>query len=162
MEQKLVRALRIMYERLRNMRLSWVIIGSTGLALQGVDITPNDIDILTDDEGALTIHREFKQYETKPLEKKENELFRSMLGALEIEGVKVEIMADLEVNIQGNWRRKSYVRTTVQFEGMELPVYPLKASLEAYRAMNRPKDQKKIRKIEAALGKADGRKKGNE
>ncbi len=152
MDKNLVKALRVFYDSLESINVHWVIIGSMGLALQGVDIVPNDIDILTDDEGALIIHRELKQFETKPLERKETELFRSVIGALEIGGVEIEIMADLETNSRGRWTRDSATITSVSFEGMELPVYPLKASLEAYKGMNRPKDQKKIKKIEEALG----------
>ena len=36
--------------------------GSTSLALQGIDVTPHDIDILTDREGAIRIQESLKKY----------------------------------------------------------------------------------------------------
>lgn len=40
--------------------VSWAIDGSTSLALQGIDLNPHDIDILTDSMGAYRIQEAYR------------------------------------------------------------------------------------------------------
>ena len=48
-------AICILMEKLSSMTEKWAITGSFGLALQGVNINPNDIDIITSQNGVFVI-----------------------------------------------------------------------------------------------------------
>ncbi|TFG20317.1 MAG: hypothetical protein EU529_15060 [Promethearchaeota archaeon] len=48
-----IEALRLISGEYHIHKIKWILIGSCSLALNGVDVKPNDIDILTDEKGAL-------------------------------------------------------------------------------------------------------------
>jgi hypothetical protein len=138
--QKIKEAIKLIYNRLKDKKIKWVLVGSMSLALQGVKIKPKDIDILTDKEGAFRVNKLFKNYEVKPVEFGRlkigrRELFESYLGKFKIKGVKVEIMGNLKEKL----------------EGMELPVSSLKEQLKSYSRLGRKKDAIRVKKIKAAL-----------
>jgi D-hexose-6-phosphate mutarotase len=72
--------------------LKWA--GSLSLALQGIDVEPHDIDLLTDRQGAYRINAMLKKYEKKRVGYSETEKLSSYFGVFEIQGVKVEVMGD--------------------------------------------------------------------
>lgn len=113
----------------------WAIDGSTSLRLQGVDLVPNDIDILTDEAGAYEIENSLKVYVVKGVKHSFNDKYDSHFGALQIDGVKVEIMGDLRVYRNGEWTEMQNTKTVevekVRISGMELPVVSLKASRQS-------------------------------
>ena len=47
--------------------IDWWLSGSTALAVRGVDVSPNDIDLITDESGALTLSRVFHDYLFEPI-----------------------------------------------------------------------------------------------
>ena len=42
--------------------IKWAVDGSISLAIHGIDVTPHDIDILTDREGAIWIQDSLNKY----------------------------------------------------------------------------------------------------
>ena len=92
-----------LYERLKDSNVNWVVTGSLGFALQGVSVEPHDIDIQTDKEGAYEIEHFFSEFIVEPVRFKESERIRSHFGALMIEGVKVEIMGEIQKKINDEW-----------------------------------------------------------
>lgn len=141
----ILKTLKLIESKLRGSGVRWVLAGSVSLALQGVNVKPNDIDILTDKEGALEINRILKDYEVKPIRFCRSELFQSYLGEFEIEGVKVEVMGDLKEFIEGEWRSLShrlFMPRIVDVEGVRLPVSPLEDQLRSYQALGREIYQK--------------------
>ncbi len=154
MDQALLRALDTISGRLRGKGVRWALIGSTSLALQGVDLEPEDIDILTDRVGAFRMGLLLKEFETKPISFGELDIFRSYFGKYEIHGVRVEVMGDLEICTDGEWVDISHRLESpgmVTARGMEIPVSPLEEQLEAYETIGRKKDQAKIEKIKQVL-----------
>ena len=127
----------------------WAVIGSTGLFLQGVDVEPHDIDIITDRKGAFKIGEEFREHVKKPVEYSENGRFRSYYGKLEIKGIEVEVMGELEKKVRGRWDgieklEKMIVEKDIQ--GNLIPVIRLEKELEEYNKMGRTEKADKIRK----------------
>jgi hypothetical protein len=55
------------YLQIKDNRNGWVITGSLGMALQGMDIDVHDIDIQTNKEGAYEIESKLKQFSTTPV-----------------------------------------------------------------------------------------------
>jgi SAM-dependent methyltransferase len=157
--QKIVAVLKIINRKLKNQKIKWVLVGSTSLALQGVKIKPKDIDILTDKEGAFRVNKLFKNYEVKPVEFGRlkiggKELFESYLGKFKIKGVKVEIMGNLKEKLGRKWiylHKGLKSPKIIEFQGMRLPVSPLKEQLKSYSRLGRKKDFIRVKKIKKAL-----------
>ena len=136
-------ALRKICELLRPAAATWVLTGSLGLALQGVE---------TDAAGALELERLLAEYVVRPVALREDALVRSYLGAAEIDGVEVEIIGDIQKRPPGGrWGPPpdlARLARTVDAVGMRVPVLPLEYEREAYRAMGR---SEKADLIDAAL-----------
>jgi len=155
-DSKIVKVLKLIESKLRGSGVRWVLAGSVSLALQGVNVSPNDIDILTDKEGAFEINRIFKDYEVKPVRFRRSRFFQSYFGEFEIEGVKVEVMGDLKELVKGEWRSLSWRLSTsriIEVEGIKLPVSPLEDQLKSYQALRRKKNSSKIQRIREALAR---------
>jgi hypothetical protein len=105
------RVLVILAEKLESSTTSWAITGSTSLALQGLDIVPHDIDILTDEEGAYAIGELFRHHIVSPVSFKKSPMYESHFGGLKIEDVDVEIMGELRVFRGGRWSSVMTPRT---------------------------------------------------
>jgi len=72
--------------------------------LQGVNVRPNDIDILINEDDLVKVSKLLEDYETKPIKFCRSRFFESYLGEYNIGNVKVEVMAGLRENIGGVWR----------------------------------------------------------
>lgn len=81
---------------------NWLIIGSSSLYLQGYPVTPNDIDILCSGTDALKLCDVLADFRVSSGEISRNK-FRSVFSCYRINGVKVEVMGDLEVNTNHGW-----------------------------------------------------------
>lgn len=118
----------------------WALTGSTGHALQGVPVEPNDIDLQTDERGAREIMDEFSNVKEE-LTYVESENMKSYLGTLEIEGIEVEVMGDVQKRLDtGEWETPIDVtehRNFVSFDGIQVPVLSLEYEIEAYRRLGR-------------------------
>ena len=51
-EMQYLKTLRKIHTRLEDNKINWVVTGSLGMALQGMDVEVHDIDIQTDKDGA--------------------------------------------------------------------------------------------------------------
>jgi len=141
--------LRIICERLSDNQLNWVVTGSLGMVLQVMDIEVHDIDIQTDKIGAYEIESVFSEYVVKPVHYRKSERIHSHFGVLDIGGIKIDIMGDvqklLEIQV---WEEPVYVeqyRHWISFEGMQVPVLSLEYEHQAYRGMGRFEKAEKIK-----------------
>ena len=133
--------LRKICAHLEDSGINWVVTGSLGMALQGVLVQVHDIDIQTDKDGAYEIERRFPKYMIKPVGYSVSERIRSHFGALEIDGIKVEIMGDVQKHL-GNqsWEEPVKVeryRCWVEIDGMRVPVLSLEYEYQAYLKLGR-------------------------
>lgn len=154
----IIRVLFLIYDKLETEKnINWVLAGSLSLYLHGVDVQPSDIDLITTREGAYRIARIFSQYVEEPVRYMESEFFRSYFGVIIIDGVKVEVMGDLEEKQYGKWvslNKRLSNRDFIELEGRRVPLSDLKDQLESYKACGRVEDGIKIRKIEEFLNRS--------
>ena len=147
-EPQFLDVLRQLCIRLVDCQSAWAVTGSLGLTLQGMQLEVHDIDIQTDQQGAYQIESLFSEYVIRKVEYRASERIRSHFGALEIEGVKVEIMGDLQKLLDdGTWEepvRVEKYRQWLNFEGMQVPVLTLEYEYQAYRKMGRLEKAEKI------------------
>ncbi|HEX6484549.1 MAG TPA: hypothetical protein VF043_37365 [Ktedonobacteraceae bacterium] len=135
------KAMRRIYKSLQNRPVNWVVTGSFSFALQGVPVTPGDIDLQTDLAGALTIEQLLSKYVVQKVKFSSNEKMRSHFGELSINGVKVEMMGDVQKrNEDGSWEKPvdlERYKQFVEFRGMTIPVLALEYEYEAYMKLGR-------------------------
>lgn len=108
---------------------NWAIDGSASLALQGIDLKPHDIDILTDEKTAYEIQSILGEFMQKPVNRSSNGKYDSHFGFAIINGIKVEIMGDLNVFRNGHWsgiQNPSNCKIKfINFDGINVPVVSL-------------------------------------
>jgi len=142
-------SLQILYKALKDSDIKWVITGSLGFALHGMNVSVNDIDIQTDKHGAFHIANIFRSNIVTPIELSESKKIRSYLGELNINGVKIEIMGDLQKKLSsGNWECPVSVEEhleIIEYKGMKLPVLSLEYEEQAYRTLGRIEKANRIR-----------------
>ena len=143
-------ALKLVCKDLETSNVRWVLAGSLSLALQGVKVEPNDIDLLTDRRGAFRINAILKKYEKKEVTYSETEKVSSFLGIFEIQGVKVEVMGAYRERQGARWvslsKRLENPRI-IGIDGVRIPVSPIEDQLASYRRSKRPKDVEKVEEI---------------
>ncbi|WP_159882986.1 nucleotidyltransferase domain-containing protein [Paenibacillus puerhi] len=97
-------ALRILEETLRPLGAVWAVGGSTGLLLQGVQLSaePRDLDLYADEDDARKVHAALRAYALDVQERNETSVYRSLLSHYEIDGVCVELVGAFEVRALGS------------------------------------------------------------
>ena len=95
--QNLVNTLKLISQRLNENKVIWAIVGSTNLALQGIEITPRDIDIILTIENLVKLKNIFPEYSVTEIEEKQSTRGSSYWRVLiEINGIEVEILGEKE------------------------------------------------------------------
>ena len=142
--------LRQIRARLFNTDVNWVVTGSLGVALQGVPVQPHDIDIQTDKMGAYEIERLFSDVVIRKVKFSAAERIKSHFGALQIDGIEVEIMGDIQKRgADGVWEEivnPANYRQMVEIEGLLVPVLSLEYEYQAYLKFGRTERAKMLRR----------------
>lgn len=141
--EKLLEVFQRIYRRLRGEEINWVLTGSLAFAMQGLALTPRDIDIQTDRDGAYRFGELFAEFVTHPVgTDRAGERVRSHFGDFVIEGVQVQVMGDLQKreSPEQEWEAPTDLekhKRWLEFRGMRVPVFDLAYEAEAYRKMGR-------------------------
>ena len=142
--------LRQIHTRLSNTDVNWVVTGSLGFALQGVPVQPNDIDLQTDEAGAYEIESLFSDVVIRKIEFSATEWIKSHFGALQIDGIEVEIMGDIQKRGADDvWEEivnPAQYRQMVEIAGMLVPVLSLEYEYQAYLKFGRVERAKMLRR----------------
>lgn len=119
----------------------WALTGSTSFALQGMNLIAHDIDVMTNGEDAYELARRLARYVVKPVAYSQAHNIKSHFGRLNICGVDVEIMGDIQKKLpDGTWEpvfEIAPVTKLIQQEGMTIPVITLTHEARAYRILGR-------------------------
>lgn len=142
--------LRKIYARLNGSNVNWVVTGSLCFALQGVPVEIHDIDIQTDKAGAYEIERRFSEFINRKIIFSSAKRICSYFGALMIDGIKVEIMGDIQKRLEdGSWEDPVDLkqhRRVVEIQGMQIPVLSLEYEYQAYLRLGRIDKAEMLRK----------------
>jgi len=150
-DPKIFSALKKFYNIVQGKNILWILSGSTSLAIQGVDVSIGDIDILTNQQGSKVFDELLDEYRIKAPEYLPSEKYQSYLGVYEIDDVKVEVQGEFQYKMKdGSWSIPSQKRKIFHrdFEGMNLPMLSLEQELQEYENNNR---LDKVEKIKEAL-----------
>ena len=142
--------LRQIHARLVNTDVNWAVTGSFGFALQGVPVQPNDIDIQTDKAGAYVIESLFADVIIRKVQFSATERIKSHFGALQIEGIEVEIMGDIQKRgVDGVWEEivdLARYKQMVKIAGLFVPILSLEYEYQAYLKFGRVEQAKMLRR----------------
>jgi hypothetical protein len=134
-------ALEIILCALSASKATWVITGSLGMALQGVQVPVHDIDIQTTASGAYALEHYLKEWMLIPVYHRRSDQFRSHFGSGQAAGVDFEIMGDMRIKLaDGSWRERVDLkkhRRLVISQRWQVPVLSIDYEIEAYTAMGR-------------------------
>lgn len=120
--------------------IEYSLLGSFNLYLQGIDVTPHDLDFITDNEGLKKISKIFKSN------------IISNNGYLETEFILDEIDIHIVSNENNNLRepfRNNII--WIDTKGVRIPCQSLESELRFYIKINREKDFGKVELIKKRI-----------
>jgi hypothetical protein len=128
---------------------TWVLTGSGGLRLQGVDIPVNDLDLQTDSESVYEIEKKLAEFMQVSVHPWESEHTFSLHGQAEISDVTVELLGGVKHRLPGGeWEPPADILSTriwITWREHEVPVFPLEFEAQAYAKMGRVEKANLIR-----------------
>ena len=134
--------------------VSWAVDGSAALCLQGTDVVPADVDILTDRRGAYVIAERLKDHMVRPVTFSKTERYESHFGVLTLQNVRFELMGDLRVFRNGAWTKTmnpaSAKLSTVKVRETTVPVLSMDYLRETGYL------EERLRRTEVHRGRTDG------
>ncbi len=148
----------LILDRLEGLGHPWALTGSLSIALRGMPLVPRDIDLQSDRAGAVAMAARMSAYQVEQVQLRESEQIRSYIGHLEMEGLKVEIMGDVQKRGPAGWDPAPDLSRwieTIPFRGRQLPVLSLGYEAEAYQRMGRARRAAQIR-AHARLSRPQG------
>jgi len=102
LSQSFKNVIKFIFEKVKKKDIKCALIGSANMALQGIDITPNDLDIITSPADLKIFEQEFKEYIIKPISKKlpfKKGFSEFYEIKLKIKGIKVHILGEHDDDI---------------------------------------------------------------
>lgn len=140
---KFFQALKILLPKLEGEGVDFVLIGSFNLFVQGIEIEPEDIDLLADDAGIEKVSQVFGSQTNReePEGYKQTEFV--------VDGIKVHAVS----NKNNPLRPAGFQRQVVwlEKEGLKIPCLSLESELAFYQKVDRAKDHEKVQLIKAFL-----------
>lgn len=141
LDERYLEALETLSTTLEGRSVTWALTGSTSFVLQGVPLTPNDIDVQTTEDGAYVIEESFAAQIIEPMSFTDSETIRSHFGVLELSGVRVDVMGAVQKRqTDGTWESPVDItdhRTVVDLGEIRIPVLCLEYESEAYERLGR-------------------------
>ena len=134
---KIVRDLIGIARILNNLDVNWILVGSTAGYLNGLNLSPKDLDILTDEHGAYIIDEQFRRLRFQVIRKMNFSIkkpYASHFGVYKYGDTQVEVMGDLII-FYDDQVFKMDLKTLIMYanfidvEGTHIPVVPLEWQL---------------------------------
>jgi hypothetical protein len=133
--------LRIIHDKVGKTDIIWAVTGSLGFALQGIPVSPHDIDIQTDKNGAYRIGDLLAEYVVEMVSYSSTDEVRSYFGVLSIGSIRCEIIGDIEKRLDnGTWSPAPDLRDHIHYvevDKMRIPVLSLQYECQAYKQLGR-------------------------
>lgn len=148
LNQNFTNTLKIISQRFSENDILWAIVGSTNLALQGLDISPRDLDIIVTIENLAKMKNIFPEYEVFDIEEMNSKVTGSYWRTLmKINGIEIEILGEKDKGIYAH-RLLAGQKTEVSLDGFSVFCLALEAEMKAYQETGR---QNRVEIIEKFL-----------
>lgn len=98
--EPLLQAIEVIARAVAPTGAQWLIGGSTGLLLRGLELTvpPRDLDLYADDEAAGIMHEALRAYAVDEPQLSVSPIYRSVLSHYNVSGVQVELVGGFVVS----------------------------------------------------------------
>lgn len=119
--------------RLSEVEMAWKVVGGASVALHGVDVPVNDVDIETTAEHACRFEELFADRVVDRVALRESAVYRSHFGRFDFDGVMVEVMGDLHRRDGEAWvPTATKTEITVDLDGVPVCISWLEEETLAY------------------------------
>lgn len=141
LQPKYLDALIIIFDLLKYQNITWSLTGSVSHCIQGVNISPRDLDIITTKSGGKIINLILEKYIKQKISYIESDKIRSYFGTMMINSVRVEVFAEIENRMVDNiW--ESHIDwdkniTIVSIRNRQIPVLSLEYEYLIYSKLNK-------------------------
>jgi hypothetical protein len=88
---------------LHRLGLEYKVVGGASAELHGVPLPFKDLDLEMSADSACRFQQLFQAYTLQPVALSESDQYRSHFGKFEIDGVKIEVMGDLQRREGDGW-----------------------------------------------------------
>lgn len=146
------KTIKLLAERFSNKNISWAIIGSANLSLQGVEVNPLDIDIITDFAGFNTIVDLMQKNVDGLAEYVESGKIASYYVKLCINNIYIDVFSNIKNMIDGqyldihfDWQENVII---FNLSGFKVPVMSLIFERKVYKMIG---DNCIVSKIDSKL-----------
>ena len=140
--EKIKQSIAILSDDLSKLQDPVYIIGSSALVLAGIPLEKtDDIDLLTSHRDAEYLKNHWQGNRLGEYSPKDADKFRSNFGRFQWEKILVEVMGDLEVFDNGEWKKlqiNDYFEISINQLSVRIPT--LKEQGRIFRLFGRPKD----------------------
>lgn len=145
LSQNFKNVIKFIFGKIKDKNIKWAIIGSTNMVLQGIDVSPNDLDITTNPADLKVFEQEFKEYIIEPISKKpplKNRLSEFYEMKLRIKGIEVQIIGGYDNDIYFSKVKDNRI-LFVKLDDVSIPCLLLESEAKTYSEINR-KDKTKL------------------
>lgn len=135
--EKFKKTIKIIHKRLENNKIKWALVGSTNMQLQGMNVSPHDLDIVVQLNDLEKMQEIFSEYnasaikELKPLTDKPAWEVRMKINDLEIQIFAQRDTGEYVSKLLANKLAK------IRLENIEIPCFTLEAEAQTYAETNR-------------------------
>ncbi len=154
-DKKIESVLLNLVKRLKQERINFSIVGSIALYLQGMDVNPHDIDIVTNKKNFDKLFKIYGKFMKGKLYSGKEELKESFYFChffeFRINSVKIEVMADTwakNKNTKKIYKSNLKLKKFVKYKNLNIPVMPIEEELKAKEIISwKAKRVNKIKKF---------------
>jgi hypothetical protein len=135
-----ISALIWIFDKLDSLNIKWAITGSMSHKVQGVNVLPRDIDIITTQCGAKKISILLDIYSIKVLKYRESERIRSYFSVFEYKNIEFDVFAEIENKVSDtfkmyhNYWEQNIIK--IEINDRDIPFLALEYDMEVYKNLN--------------------------
>lgn len=137
-DKTLKKILELILNRIERKKIIWRLDGSSNLKVQGIDVTINDLDITTNEEGQKIFKEKLQEYV------QEHHYSKKINGKTLI--CKINNV-EVEINVYGDREKEHFnkIKKTI-WQELTLPTMPLAQAKEFYEKIGRAEKVELIKK----------------
>lgn len=147
MIDKYLQPLKSISELLSNVPDNWAIVGSMNHYIQGLNLVPKDIDIITTKKGIFVIEEALQKYSIKKVNYYEKDTIRSFYGKFSIASMNVELFSEIENRIDNKWNKHPDWKASIihcRLDNIVFPLLSLEYESYIYKILGMKERERKI------------------
>lgn len=150
LSQKFRDALKRVSSELNELDVEWAVIGSTNLAIHGMQVKPNDLDLVVPREKIFEVEKTFSDHVREEVTEKTSgkDSLKFYETKLDIQGIEIHILGESEDDIYFS-KVVEGRREFMDVKNIKVPCLTLENEAQAYSETDREEKAEKIREFMA-------------